>query len=87
MQQLALVRGDRKYLTIDAESICAKVARDDALGALDALFPVYGFGRHKGYGTREHHAAIMRHGPCPEHRHSFAPLRALASVATGGSDE
>ena len=87
LPQLALVRGDRECLTIAAASICAKVARDDALGALDALFPVYGFGRHKGYGTREHHAAIVRHGPCPEHRHSFAPLRALASVATGESDE
>lgn len=73
--QLAIVRGDRECLTIAAASIVAKVARDRALAALDTTLPGYGFGRHKGYGTAEHRAAIARHGPCPEHRRSFAPLR------------
>ncbi len=84
-RQAAIVRGDRECLTIAAASVIAKVARDDLLTALDACFPAYGFGRHKGYGTPEHHAALLRHGPCPEHRHSFAPLRALADALAGGT--
>ena len=42
--------------------------------ALDALYPAYGFGKHKGYGTAEHLAALALHGPCPEHRTSFRPV-------------
>ena len=41
----------------------------------DRLYPGYGFGEHKGYGTPQHLAAIRRHGPCPIHRRSFAPIR------------
>ena len=73
--QLAIVRGDRDCLTIAAASIVAKVVRDRALAVLDLTLPGYGFGRHKGYGTAEHRTAIARHGPCAEHRRSFAPLR------------
>ncbi|HEX5505823.1 MAG TPA: hypothetical protein VFW96_24615, partial [Thermomicrobiales bacterium] len=72
----AIIRGDQVSLSIAAASIVAKVTRDRALRALDADFPLYGFGRHKGYGTRDHRAALCRHGPCREHRRSFAPLRA-----------
>ena len=42
---------------------------------LDARFPLYGFARHKGYGTPEHLAALARHGPCAAHRRSFAPIK------------
>jgi len=41
---------------------------------LDRTYPAYGFGRNKGYGTAEHLAALARHGPCPVHRRSFAPV-------------
>jgi ribonuclease HII len=75
LPQRAIVRGDRECLSIAAASIVAKVARDRALVRLDGGYPAYGFARHKGYGTRDHQAAILEHGPCPEHRLSFAPLR------------
>jgi ribonuclease HII len=81
LPQEPIVRGDRDCLSIAAASIVAKVTRDRALVALDARFPPYGFGRHKGYGTAAHQAALCLHGPCPEHRQSFAPLRALAETA------
>jgi ribonuclease HII len=72
--QLSLVRGDGRSYSIAAASIIAKVTRDALMCELDALYPQYGFGRHKGYGTRAHLAALERHGPCPIHRRSFAPV-------------
>ena len=63
---------------ISAASILAKTSRDAELRRLDALYPEYGFARHKGYGTAEHLAALEMHGACPQHRRSFAPVaRAL----------
>lgn len=82
--QRAIVRGDRVCLSIAAASIIAKVTRDRALVALDADYPGYGFGQHKGYGTRDHQAALQRLGPCPHHRRSFAPLRAFANIKPVG---
>lgn len=76
--QQPLVRGDRACLSIAAASIVAKVTRDLELCALDERYPGYGFARHKGYGTASHQTALRERGSCPEHRHSFAPLRALA---------
>lgn len=70
----AIVRGDRDIAVIAAASILAKTARDAMLMELDREYPVYGFARHKGYGTREHLAALGLHGPCPAHRRSFAPV-------------
>ena len=64
-------------LMVAAASIVAKVHRDQLCVALSALYPAYGIGKHKGYGTAEHLAALALHGPCPEHRRSFAPVRAL----------
>lgn len=78
LPQTPIVRGDRECLSIAAASIVAKVSRDRALVTLDRRFPHYGFGRHKGYGTAAHHAALRAHGSCDEHRQSFAPLRVLA---------
>jgi ribonuclease HII len=69
--QRALVGGDALSACIAAASIIAKVARDHALVEADALYPHYGFARHKGYATREHREALRRHGPCPLHRRSF----------------
>lgn len=70
----AVVKGDRDVPVIAAASILAKTARDAMLVTLDQGYPVYGFARHKGYGTREHLEALARHGPCPEHRRSFSPV-------------
>ncbi len=74
MQAQAIVKGDATVAAISAASIVAKVHRDQWCTEFDALYPGYGFARHKGYGTAEHLAALVAHGPCPEHRRSFAPV-------------
>lgn len=66
--------GDSKSLSIAAASIVAKVTRDNIMCRYDAIYPEYGFARHKGYGTKEHFSALSRLGPTPIHRLSFAPL-------------
>ena len=73
--QKSIVHGDAKSVSIAAASIIAKVTRDRIMEEYDALFPEYGFARHKGYGTADHYAAIKKYGPCPIHRQSF--LRTL----------
>jgi ribonuclease HII len=73
--QQTVVRGDSLSLSIAAASILAKVTRDHYMMALESRYPAYGFARHKGYCTRAHVAAVSTHGPCDEHRHSFAPIR------------
>jgi len=73
--QVALVKGDARSFTIAAASVLAKVTRDRLMHEYDRRFPAYGFGRHKGYGTAQHLAALAEHGPCPIHRRSFAPLK------------
>lgn len=70
----AIIKGDRDVPAISAASIIAKTARDAMLVALDRDYPMYGFARHKGYGTPEHLAALDLHGPCPHHRKTFAPV-------------
>ncbi len=75
---LALVGGDGLSLSIAAASVIAKVTRDRMMMELDRAHPAYGFAAHKGYGTPAHSAALARHGPCPEHRRSFRPIRELA---------
>ncbi|HJU24972.1 MAG TPA: ribonuclease HII [Casimicrobiaceae bacterium] len=70
----AIVKGDRDVPAISAASIIAKTTRDAMLVSLDREYPMYGFARHKGYGTPEHLAALDLHGPCPAHRKSFAPV-------------
>ena len=72
----AVIGGDARVPAISAASILAKVARDREMVALDAQFPGYGFARHKGYGTAVHMAALVRLGPTPQHRRSFAPVAA-----------
>jgi ribonuclease HII len=70
-----MVDGDQHIAEISAASILAKNARDREMVALCQRYPEYGFSRHKGYGTREHLAALTAHGPCPIHRVTFAPVR------------
>ena len=72
-----IVGGDASDRSISAASILAKVARDEAMRELHERFPHYGFDRNKGYGTPEHLGLLQRHGPCSEHRRSFAPVRHL----------
>lgn len=76
LPQQSVVRGDSTSLSIAAASILAKVARDQMMVKLDARFPQYGFAQHKGYGTLQHRKALKQYGPTPEHRRTFAPLRA-----------
>lgn len=78
MRAEAIVKGDAKVAAISAASILAKVTRDRGLELLDQRYPQYGFARHKGYGTAEHLQALRLHGPCPEHRSSFAPVAQAA---------
>jgi ribonuclease HII len=70
----AIVKGDRDVAVISAASILAKTARDAMLVELDGHYPHYGFAHNRGYGTPEHLAALQKHGPCPAHRRSFAPV-------------
>jgi ribonuclease HII len=70
-----VVRGDATVKEISAASILAKTARDRYMVELDREFPQYGFAQHKGYSTPEHIDALRRHGACPHHRQSFAPVR------------
>jgi ribonuclease HII len=73
----AIVQGDAKVKAISAASILAKVHRDRLCVVLHERHPQYGFDGHKGYATEEHLSALRTHGACPEHRRSFAPVRAV----------
>lgn len=71
----AWVGGDARERSIMAASILAKVSRDRFMRELHGAHPQYGFDQHKGYSTPGHLAALRTHGPCPQHRRSFAPVR------------
>ena len=73
----AIVKGDSKVQAISAASILAKVARDAELNELDKQYPQYGFAKHKGYPTAAHLLVLQAHGICPQHRLSYAPVKAL----------
>ncbi len=77
IQQQALVKGDALSLSIAAASVIAKVTRDRLMLEAAKKYPQYGFEKHKGYGTKQHLAALEKHGPCPLHRRSFAPVAQL----------
>ena len=77
----AIVKGDGISYSIAAASIIAKVTRDRYMREADASFPGYSFARNKGYPTAEHLSKLRTLGPCPIHRHSFAPVRAVAGLA------
>lgn len=75
---LAVWKGDRVAASVAAASIVAKVTRDRIMTELAGDYPAYGFAQHKGYSTRSHMRALAEHGPCPEHRASFANVMGLA---------
>jgi ribonuclease HII len=74
---LAVWKGDQVAHCISAASIIAKVTRDRIMRELDTQYPNYGFAKHKGYITAAHTKALNQHGPCIEHRRSFANIAAL----------
>lgn len=73
----AIVGGDGKVASIAAASILAKTVRDAGMLEMHKAYPMYGFDRHMGYPTAIHMAALKAHGPCPEHRRSYAPVARL----------
>ena len=87
-----VIGGDALSASIAAASILAKTARDRVMRELDGAHPGYGFASHKGYGVPEHAQALIRLGPCPIHRMTWAPIRALVrgnnapSPLWGGTD-
>ena len=72
-----VIKGDSLSASIAAASILAKTARDRVMVELDRAWPDYGFAAHKGYHAPIHVEALKRLGPCPAHRMSWAPIRAL----------
>lgn len=72
-----IVKGDAKSQSIAAASILAKVSRDRLMKELDADYPQYGFGKHKGYGTKAHMEAIQKYGVSDIHRQSFMTDKVL----------
>jgi ribonuclease HII len=77
---LAVWKGDRVAACIAAASVVAKVTRDRLMVALHDHWPNYDFASHKGYCTADHQAALVEHGPCPEHRFSYVNVRAAAGL-------
>jgi len=76
--QKYIVGGDAKSISIAAASIIAKVTRDRIMCEYDAAYPAYGFRHHKGYPTRFHKEALLRYGPSPIHRYTYAPVKYAA---------
>ncbi len=75
LPQTSIIKGDARSLSIAAASVLAKTTRDCLMIELDQVYPVYGFARHKGYGTSIHRDALTENGPCAIHRLSFAPIK------------
>jgi ribonuclease HII len=80
---LAVWKGDQVAACVAAASVVAKVTRDRIMSELDLKFPEYGFAEHKGYCTPEHQAALVDHGPCFEHRFSYANVAAVIGKSVG----
>ncbi len=77
----AVIKGDAKVAAISAASILAKVARDNEMIALDAVYPGYGFAKHKGYPTQFHREALQQLGISPIHRKSFKPVQKIIELS------
>ena len=69
--QIPIIHGDARSLSIAAASVLAKVTRDHIMLSYDEKYPLHGFAKHKGYGTKAHREAILCYGPSPIHRSSF----------------
>lgn len=75
--QINIISGDNRSISIAAASIVAKVYRDNIMVGMHKKYPIYGFDRHKGYGTKFHIDALYKFGPCKIHRKSFNPVKLL----------
>lgn len=75
-----MIKADQHVSVVSAASIIAKVARDEFMREQAKEYPVYGFDRHVGYGTKAHRTALLQYGPCALHRRSFRPLRLSAET-------
>lgn len=73
----AIVKGDSLSISIATASIIAKETRDALMNQYHELWPVYGFNKHKGYGTQQHLLALEKYGPCPIHRVTFEPIKTM----------
>ena len=83
---LCIVGGDGKSASIAAASILAKVSRDRYVSTeLESRYPQYRFAKHKGYGSKEHFAALRELGPCPMHRKTFRGVLPEQQTARQGS--
>ena len=71
IEEVTVIKGDAKSMSIAAASVLAKVSRDRFMLEMAEKYPQYEFARHKGYGTKRHYAALREFGPCPIHRMSF----------------
>ena len=80
---LAMWKGDRAAACVAAASVVAKVTRDRIMVDLHQQHPEYDFAAHKGYVTPEHSAALIRHGPCPEHRFSYVNVARAGGAPVG----
>ncbi|HEY2460744.1 MAG TPA: ribonuclease HII [Candidatus Acidoferrum sp.] len=85
IEQKSLIKGDARSVSIAAASILAKTHRDARMQEWDAIYPLYGLARHKGYATADHLEALRQHGPSPLHRHSFAPVRDAGCWSVGAT--
>ena len=83
---LAMWKGDRVAASIAAASVVAKVTRDALMVDLHEQYPHYDFATHKGYTTAVHEQALRQHGPCPEHRRTWANVRAVMSGTTNDDE-
>ena len=83
----AIIGGDATETAISAASILAKTARDHYMNQMHALYPEYAFASHKGYATPLHRHLLAKHGPCPIHRRSFAPVGAFFGTVIEWQDE
>ncbi|MBI2621647.1 MAG: ribonuclease HII [Candidatus Levybacteria bacterium] len=70
-KQKAIIKGDRKSLSIASASIIAKVYRDNLMREISSAYPDYNFGQNKGYGTKFHRKAVEEFGISKLHRISF----------------
>lgn len=78
VKEECIIKGDSKVTSIAAASVLAKVTRDRLMVELDKEFPEYAFAAHKGYGSKLHKEKLAQHGPCQQHRFSYAPVKEVA---------
>jgi len=76
-KMIKITQGDLLHYSISAASVVAKVVRDRIMYDYAKKYPIYGFEKHVGYGTKYHMDMLKKHGPCPIHRRSFAPVGKL----------